>query len=155
MHPQSLVHSMVEFVDGSTLAQVSPPDMRLPIALGLAWPDRLPHAGYGDRLVAGRHLGVPAARRRRLPRRRSSAGRPAPRGGTAPAALNAANEECVAAFLDGRLPYLGDRRHRGRRSSATHAFRERPTLAEVLETEDEARRRARELVGEPAILTER
>ena len=44
MHPQSIVHSMVEFVDGSTMAQASPPDMRLPIALGLGWPDRVPDA---------------------------------------------------------------------------------------------------------------
>src|SRR4051812_1103543 len=58
VHPQSLVHSMVEFVDGSTLAQVSPPDMRLPIALALAWPDRLPRGGYGMDLAAAATLGV-------------------------------------------------------------------------------------------------
>ena len=68
VHPQSVVHSMVEFVDGSTLAQVSPPDMRLPIALALAWPDRVPDAGPSVRLDPGQHLGVPAPRRGRLPR---------------------------------------------------------------------------------------
>ena len=67
------------------------------------------------------------------------------RGGTAPAALNAANEECVAAFLAGRLPYLGVV-DTVAQVVDEHAFREGPTLAEVLETEDEARRRARELV---------
>ena len=140
VHPQSIVHSMVEFTDGSTLAQVSPPDMRLPIALALGWPDRLPHEGYGmDWSTASTweflpldDAVFPAVRLCR------DAGT---RGGTAPAALNAANEECVAAFLDGRLPFPGildvvaD-------VVAEHAFRERPTLAEVLETEAEARRAA-------------
>ena len=75
VHPQSVVHSMVEFVDGSTLAQASPPDMRLPIALGLGWPDRVPGAARRLRLDHGVDLGVPAARRRGVP------GRPAgPRG---------------------------------------------------------------------------
>ena len=144
VHPQSLVHSMVEFVDGSTLAQVSPPDMRLPIALGLTWPDRLPHEGYGvDWSEAATwefepldDAAFPAVQLCR------EAGT---RGGTAPAALNAANEECVAAFLDGRLPYLGIV-DTVAQVVGEHAFRERPTLAEVLGTEDEARRRAHELL---------
>ena len=90
VHPQSIVHSMVEFVDGSTLAQVSPPDMRLPIALGLAWPDRLPHEGYGmDWTTASSwefapldDTAFPAV---------SLAREVGARGGTAPAAFNAAN----------------------------------------------------------------
>jgi 1-deoxy-D-xylulose-5-phosphate reductoisomerase len=144
VHPQSVVHSMVEFSDGSTLCQASPPDMRLPIALALGWPERLPHPGYGlDWTTAASWEFAPldddAFPAVALAR---AAGE---RGGTAPAALNAANEECVAAFLAGRLPFLGivdtvaavvDE----------HGVRERPTLAEVLETEGEARRRARELV---------
>ncbi len=143
VHPQSLVHSMVEFVDGSTLAQVSPPDMRLPIALGLAWPDRLPHEGYGvDWSQAAtwefQPLDDAAFPAVQLCREAGT------RGGTAPAAMNAANEECVAAFLDGRLPYLAVVDTVADVVSA-HAFRERPTLAEVLQTEDEARRHAREL----------
>ncbi|MCW2778551.1 MAG: 1-deoxy-D-xylulose 5-phosphate reductoisomerase, partial [Frankiales bacterium] len=144
VHPQSLVHSMVEFTDGSTLAQVSPPDMRLPISLGLVWPDRLPHDGYGTDWTRAAtwtfepldDVAFPAVQLCR------EAGT---RGGTAPAALNAANEECVAAFLDGRLPYLAIV-DTVAQVVAEHEFRERPTLAEVLETEDEARRRARELV---------
>ena len=144
VHPQSVVHSMVEFVDGSTLCQASPPDMRLPIGLALGWPDRLPHEGYGLDWTAATSwefeplddVAFPAVQLCK------TAGA---RGGTAPAVLNAANEECVEAFAQGRLPFLGivdtvaavvD----------DHAFRERPTLAEVLETEGEARRRARELV---------
>ena len=106
VHPQSIVHSMVEFTDGSTLAQASPPDMRLPIALGLAWPDRVADA-------------VPACDWRTaqtwefLPLDREAfpavalAQEVGRRGGTAPAVYNAADEECVAAFLAGRLPFLG------------------------------------------------
>jgi 1-deoxy-D-xylulose-5-phosphate reductoisomerase len=106
VHPTSVVHSMVEFVDGSTLAQASPPTMLIPIALALAWPDRLPDTAPAvdwsrpntweffplddDAFPAvglAREAGV--------------------RGGTAPAVYNAANEVCVQAFRDGRLPFVG------------------------------------------------
>ena len=148
VHPQSIVHSMVEFVDGSTLAQVSPPDMRLPIALALAWPDRLPHEGYGmDWSTASTweflpldDVAFPAVQLCR------EAGL---RGGTAPAALNAANEECVAAFLAGRLPFTGIVETVAH-VVQEHGFRERPTLVEVLETETEARAAARRLLGTPS-----
>jgi 1-deoxy-D-xylulose-5-phosphate reductoisomerase len=148
VHPQSVVHSMVEFVDGSTLCQASPPDMQLPIALALGWPDRLPRADYGiDWSTATTWEFAPlddeAFPAVQLAR---AAGE---RGGMAPAALNAANEVCVAAFLEGRLPFLGivDTVASVVDSIVEeHAVRERPTLAEVLETEGEARRRARELV---------
>ena len=145
VHPQSLVHSMVEFVDGSTLAQVSPPDMRLPIALGLTWPDRLPRDDYGmDWSVPSAWeflpldpVAFPAVDLCRV------AGR---RGGTAPAALNAANEVCVEAFLSGRMafPRIVET---VARVVEDHDFRERPTLVEVLETEVAARDAARRLVG--------
>jgi 1-deoxy-D-xylulose-5-phosphate reductoisomerase len=106
VHPQSIVHSMVEFTDGSTLAQCSPPDMRLPIALGIGWPDRVAGATAGidwtkasswtfEPLDAEAFPAVDLAR---------EAGR---RGSTVPAVFNAANEECVAAFHAGRLPFLG------------------------------------------------
>jgi 1-deoxy-D-xylulose-5-phosphate reductoisomerase len=105
VHPQSVVHSMVEFVDGSTLAQASPPDMRIPIALGLAWPDRVPGAAPAcDWSTAATwefmpldDTAFPAI---------SLAREVGARGGTAPAVYNAANEECVGAFLGGRLPFL-------------------------------------------------
>jgi 1-deoxy-D-xylulose-5-phosphate reductoisomerase len=145
VHPQSLVHSMVEFVDGSTLAQASPPDMRLPIGLALGWPDRLARPSYGLDWTAASTWEFEPLDEQAFPAVAlcKAAGR---RGGTAPAALNAANEVCVEAFLAGRLPFLAivdtvasvvER----------HAFRERPTLAEVLDTEDDARRRAREETG--------
>ena len=106
VHPQSLVHSMVEFVDGSTIAQASPPDMRLPIALGLAWPHRVPgvaRAATGP--VPSRWEFEPlddeAFPAVALCRRAGEA------AGTAPAVLNAANEVCVDAFRAGVLPFLG------------------------------------------------
>ncbi len=145
VHPQSVVHSMVEFCDGSTLAQVSPPDMRLPIALGLGWPDRVPDAAPGSDWTAPQTWTFEPLDEQAFPAvalAREAGGR----GGTAPAALNAANEECVEAFLAGRLPFLGVV-DTVAQVVADHDFRERPDLAEVLSSEDEARRRARELVG--------
>ncbi len=67
VHPTSVVHSMVEFVDGSTLVQASPPTMLIPIALGLAWPDRVPDAAPAGRLDPAGDLGVLPARRRGVP----------------------------------------------------------------------------------------
>ena len=104
VHPQSIVHSMVQFVDGSTLAQCSPPDMKLPIALGLSWPDRLPGvvppcdwstaaSWTFEPLDTAAFPAVEMARH---------AGR---LGGTAPAVYNAANEVCVDAFHDGRIGF--------------------------------------------------
>lgn len=105
VHPQSVVHSMVEFHDGSTLAQVSPPDMRLPIALGLAWPDRVRDAAPGcDWTQAATWTFEPVDSATfpalDLARRAGEA------GGVMPAVLNAANEVAVAAFLDGNLRFL-------------------------------------------------
>ncbi|WP_299057904.1 1-deoxy-D-xylulose-5-phosphate reductoisomerase [uncultured Nocardioides sp.] len=104
VHPQQLVHSMVEFVDGSTIAQASPPSMLIPIALGMGWPDRVPDAGPGcDWTTASTWTFEPlddeAFPAVVLARRAGAA------GGTAPAVYNAANEVAVAAFLDGRLPF--------------------------------------------------
>jgi 1-deoxy-D-xylulose-5-phosphate reductoisomerase len=105
VHPQSIVHSMVEFTDGSTIAQCSPPDMRLPISLGLGWPDRVPDAAPPLRLTAPtawqfEPLDDDAFPAVRLARRVGE------RGGTYPAVYNAANEECVDAFLAGRIGFL-------------------------------------------------
>ena len=104
VHPQSVIHSMVEFVDGSTLAQASPPDMRLPIALGMAWPDRVPCATAPcDWTKAATWEFFPlddeAFPAVALARRVGSA------GGTMPAVYNAANEVCVDAFHDGRIRF--------------------------------------------------
>ncbi|ROS28105.1 1-deoxy-D-xylulose 5-phosphate reductoisomerase [Cellulomonas sp. PhB150] len=105
VHPQSVVHSMVEFVDGSTIAQASPPDMRLPIALGLSWPDRVADvAPPCDWTTAATWTFEPLDEEVfgavRLARAAVAA------SATHPAVYNAANEECVAAFLDGRIGFL-------------------------------------------------
>jgi 1-deoxy-D-xylulose-5-phosphate reductoisomerase len=146
VHPQSVVHSMVEFVDGSTIAQASPPDMHLPIALALAWPQRVTGAARPvdwttasswqfEPLDEQTFPAVPLAR---------AAGR---RGGGAPAVFNAANEEAVAAFAAGQLPFLGivDTVERvvGEYSGGGSVA----DLDEVLDAERWARTRARELVG--------
>ncbi|MGC3993766.1 MAG: 1-deoxy-D-xylulose-5-phosphate reductoisomerase [Propionicimonas sp.] len=106
VHPQSVVHSMVEFHDGSTIAQCSPPDMRLPIALALAWPDRLPDAVPAcDWTKAAAWTFEPlddeAFPAVELARRCGKA------GGLAPAVYNAANEVCVDAFCAGKLEFTG------------------------------------------------
>jgi 1-deoxy-D-xylulose-5-phosphate reductoisomerase len=105
VHPTSVVHSMVEFVDGSTLVQASPPTMLIPIALALGWPDRVPETAPPvdwSRAETWEFLPLdeeafPAVALAR------DAGR---RGGTAPAVYNAANEVCVAAFLAEDLPFV-------------------------------------------------
>ncbi len=146
VHPQSYVHSMVEFTDGSTLAQATPPDMRGPIAIGLGWPERIPDAAPAfdwtqaatweffpldteafPSVSLARHVGQLA--------------------GTAPAVFNAANEECVDAFLSGVLPFPGIM------ETVTEVVAEHGTprtgtsltVADVLEAETWARARAREL----------
>ena len=104
VHPQSVVHSMVEFVDGSTMAQASPPDMRIPIALGMAWPDRVADAAPPCDWTSATSweffpLDDDAFPAVRLARRAGAA------GGTAPAVFNGADEACVAAFVAGRLSF--------------------------------------------------
>jgi 1-deoxy-D-xylulose-5-phosphate reductoisomerase len=105
VHPQSIVHSMVEFVDGSTIAQASPPDMRLPISLGLDWPHRVADVGVPldwtsrqtwefEPLDGGAFPAVALAKRVGM------------QGGTVPAVFNAANEQAVAAFHAGRIGFL-------------------------------------------------
>ncbi|VEG26906.1 1-deoxy-D-xylulose-5-phosphate reductoisomerase [Actinomyces howellii] len=150
VHPQSVIHSMVEFVDGATIAQASPPDMRLPIALGLTWPERPDLSG----LVTPNEWEAPTAWTfepldgRTFPavdlaRQAVSA------SATHPAVLNAANEQAVAAFLAGGLEWheivevvravLEEHPGCGPKGE--------PALEEVLETETWARARADELIS--------
>ncbi len=147
VHPQSVIHSMVEFTDGSTLAQASPPDMRIPIALALGWPDRVPKAAPAIDWT-GRHtwtfqpLDEEAFPAVAIAREAGAA------GGTAPAAYNAANEVCVEQFLTGKLAFAGIvdtvaqvvSDHEGRAGEAV-------TLADVLATDRWARARAAELTA--------
>jgi 1-deoxy-D-xylulose-5-phosphate reductoisomerase len=105
VHPQSIVHSMVEFVDGSTIAQASPPNMRLPISLALDWPHRVPGAGVPLDWTIGstwefEPLDDEAFPAVTLARKVGMA------GGSYPAVFNAANEQAVAAFHEGRIGFL-------------------------------------------------
>jgi 1-deoxy-D-xylulose-5-phosphate reductoisomerase len=144
VHPQSIVHSMVEFVDGSTLAQASPPDMRLPISLGLDWPGRV--AGVGvplDWTTASKWefepldtVAFPAVELAK------SVGRA---GGTYPAAFNAANEQAVLAFHAGRIGFL-DIVETVTRVVERHGGGEL-SLDGVLEAEREARAEADALIA--------
>jgi len=105
VHPQSVIHSMVEFTDGSTIAQASPPDMRIPIALALGWPDRVPGAAPAIDWTSAHTWTFEPLDEDAFPAV-SIARRAGEAGGTAPAAYNAANEVCVDAFMAGRLPFV-------------------------------------------------
>lgn len=106
VHPQSIVHSLVEFLDGSVLAQLGNPDMRVPIAHALGWPERLPSGVQFLDLAAAGRLDFELPDLERFPGLRLARAA-AEAGGTAPAVLNAANEEAVAAFLAGHLRFPG------------------------------------------------
>lgn len=105
VHPQSLVHSLVEFVDGSTLAQLGLPDMRTSLAVGLGWPQRIESGVAGLDLLAQGRLDFEAPDTDAFPCLRL-AWQALEAGGTAPAVLNAANEVAVSAFLQGRIGFL-------------------------------------------------
>jgi 1-deoxy-D-xylulose-5-phosphate reductoisomerase len=106
VHPQSIVHSLVEFIDGTVLAQLGVTDMRLPIQYALSYPERWPGAIPGMDFTRALKLDFEPPDHERFPCL-GLAWRALERGGTLPAVLNAANEEAVAAFLDGRLPFTG------------------------------------------------
>ena len=147
VHPQSIVHSMVEFVDGSTMAQAGVPDMRMPISLGIGWPERVPEAGpFLDWTKASTWeffpLDTEAFPSVGLAREVGTL------GGTAPAVFNAANEECVDAFLQGRLAFTGivDTVAKVVEEHGTPSGT-RLTLDDVLAAEKWARARAREIAA--------
>jgi 1-deoxy-D-xylulose 5-phosphate reductoisomerase len=145
VHPQSIVHSMVEYTDGATVVMASPPDMRLPISLSLAWPDRVPDAAPGlDWSAAAAWTFEPlddaAFPAVALAREAATV------GGTMPAVYNAANEACVAAFLDRRISFTRIVDTVARIVSehdAAHAAV--TTVTDVLAVDGWARRRAAEL----------
>ncbi|GII52568.1 1-deoxy-D-xylulose 5-phosphate reductoisomerase [Planotetraspora thailandica] len=146
VHPQVMVHSMVEFHDGSTLAQVAPPDIRMALALGMSWPERVRDAAPAcDWTTASTWEFLPVDHDAFPGLRLACAAGEA--GGTTPAVFNAANEECVAAFLAGRLPFLQITDTVERVMSEHDPLAGAMTLEGVLATEAWARRRARELTG--------
>jgi 1-deoxy-D-xylulose-5-phosphate reductoisomerase len=143
VHPQSTVHSLVEYVDGSILAQISVTDMRLPILYALAYPER-PASTLTFDLAALRHLDFEEPDFERFPCLRL-AFEAAEKGGAHAIALNAADEVAVEAFLDRRIPFIGIPRTIERVLAATPEAHP-ATIAEVLASDREARQRARELL---------
>ncbi len=148
IHPQSVVHSFVEFIDGAVLAQLAPPDMRMPIQYALTYPERVESEQVQLDWSKLRRLDFQKASIRRFPCLRL-AREAMKKGGAHPCALNAADEVAVAAFLDHRLPFLGipevveavlERTPRAKISS----------IAEVLAADAEARRQAIEAVAQLA-----
>ena len=146
VHPRSIIHGIAEFIDGSCLAQASVPDMRLPLQIALSWPERIPDGvealdwtSLGDlrfepldtEAFPGPGIAYEAARR----------------GGTAPAVLNASNEEAVAAFLEERIPF-GAITEVVRRVLERHTVSAADSLDAVLDAENWARAVAGEVIAE-------
>ncbi|MFP5475160.1 MAG: 1-deoxy-D-xylulose-5-phosphate reductoisomerase [Gammaproteobacteria bacterium] len=148
LHPQSVIHSMVEFIDGSVLAQLGTPDMRVPIACGLAWPERVESGSQRLDFRQLASLTFEEADERRFPGLKLAWQVLEAAPGT-PAVLNAANEVAVAAFLDGRLRF--DRIHA---VNVETLDRVRPSkaqsLADLLDLDAQARRAAELAVGRMA-----
>jgi 1-deoxy-D-xylulose-5-phosphate reductoisomerase len=152
VHPQSVVHSMVEFCDGSTICQASPPDMRLPIALAMGWPERVAEAAspvdwsvpVSWAFEPVDHEAFPAVQLAR------DAGRA---GGVAPAVLNAANEEAVAAFLSGGLAFVRIVDIVARVVAEAPDAGNSLTVEDVVQAEEWARVRARELMTDNWVAT--
>jgi 1-deoxy-D-xylulose-5-phosphate reductoisomerase len=143
VHPQSIVHSMVTFVDGATLAQASPPDMTLPISLALGWPERVPAAARPLRWDAPQDWTFEPLDDEAFPgvRLARAAGTS---GGCLPAVLNAANEEVVGAFVAGRLSFPAITDVLGQVLDAADGWSADPaTVGDVLAAEEWARAYAR------------
>ena len=148
VHPQSIVHCLVSFTDGSVIAQLSFPDMRTPIALALSWPQRMRTPTRRLDLVALGTLSFEAPDEARFPALRL-AREALQHGGTAPAVLNAANEVAVEAFLDKRVGFLDIARIVAATLEAAHAqglIAGAGGLSDILTVDAEARRLAQSLL---------
>ncbi|MFE4195439.1 1-deoxy-D-xylulose-5-phosphate reductoisomerase [Paenarthrobacter sp. NPDC056912] len=149
VHPQSVVHSMVQFVDGSIIAQASPPDMRLPIALGLGWPDRVPRAARACDWTQATSwtfepldsVAFPAV---------ELAKDAAKQGSTFPAVFNAANEEAVEAFHAGRIRFT-DIVDTVESVLSEHSGSSELTVESVLDAEKWARARTHDRLASSAL----
>ncbi len=147
VHPQSVIHSMVTFTDGSTIAQASPPDMRLPIALALGWPDRVADAAPACDFANPTTWTFEPVDTETFPaiELAKAAGTD---GGCVPAVFNAANEEAVAAFLERRISFREIVDTVAAVLGEAQGWRAEPTTVDdVLAAEDWSRSRARELLG--------
>jgi len=145
IHPESIIHSMVEFADGSIIAQMGLPDMRLPIQYALTYPDRrtndFPRLNIYE--LKGLHFSAPDAETFRCLKLAYAAGKT---GGTMPAVLNAANEAAVEMFLAGRVSFSGIA-GLVERVMYSHPVNHRPELEDILAADQWARRLAGELAG--------
>jgi 1-deoxy-D-xylulose-5-phosphate reductoisomerase len=144
IHPQSTIHSMVEYVDGSILAQLAPTDMRLPIQYALTYPERVPTAEWRLDWSALHRLDFEKVAARRFPCL-FLAQEALRQGGAAPCTLNAADEVAVAAFLDRRLPFLGIAEVIERSLERVPRIKLR-SIQDVLDADRQARQIAREEV---------
>jgi 1-deoxy-D-xylulose-5-phosphate reductoisomerase len=146
IHPQSVIHSMVEMIDGSVIAEMAIPDMAIPVAYALAYPERLPMTHLKPLSLADcGALSFEQPDYNRFPCL-SLAFEALKAAGTMPCCLNAANEELVAAFLDGRMRFVDIPRHI-ETVMARHSNNPPRTLEDLLETDGWARAQARELIG--------
>ena len=151
IHPQSIIHSMIEFVDGSTMAQASPPNMKLPIALGLSWPDRLtnvqkPVDWTKSQSWTFENVDEKVFKAIRLAK---EVGKVA---GSAPAAMNAANEECVAAFIERKISFLSiveivENVVRNHLASSSFVKNELLTLEKLLNVDESIRQETNEILS--------
>ncbi|HEY5809964.1 MAG TPA: 1-deoxy-D-xylulose-5-phosphate reductoisomerase [Povalibacter sp.] len=145
VHPQSIVHSLVEYCDGSVLAQLGNPDMRTPIAHALGWPERIVSGVESLDIVRAGRLDFEAPDLERFPCL-ALARRAAEAGGTAPTVLNAANEIAVGAFLEGKLSFVGIPQLIAQVLSE-HSVRSATTLQDVLVADSWARMQARAAIA--------
>ena len=154
VHPQSIIHSLVEYADGSTLAQLGPPDMRTPIACALAWPERIAWPAPQLDLAALGSLTFEAPDETRFPMLRL-ARQALIAGGAAPAVFNAANEAAVQAFLDRRIRFLDIAATVAETletfEGGSFGGTEADPLGSALEADRSARRLAQEAVGRRAL----
>lgn len=144
VHPQSIVHSLVEFCDGSVIAQLGEPDMRLPIQFALSWPERFDYSFEQLDLVRAGNLTFEAPDLEAFPSLKIAmdCGRA---GGTLPCAFNAANEEAVNAFFDGKIKYLDIPYINAKTTELCKNVAE-PEIEDIVAADAEARRIAREVI---------
>ncbi|MBU9720354.1 MULTISPECIES: 1-deoxy-D-xylulose-5-phosphate reductoisomerase [Bacillaceae] len=140
LHKESIIHSMVEYIDGSVLAHLGTPDMRVPIQYAMSYPKRLDLHG-GEKLnlweVGTLHFEDPDLERFRCLKLAFEAGKV---GGTAPTVLNAANEVAVDAFLNGKIPFLGID-HFVEKALSSHSIIKAPSLNDIVMVDIETRRK--------------
>src|SRR6185437_8570537 len=146
IHPQSIVHSMVEFIDNSVIAQLGPPDMRTPIQYALTYPER--HSGISRQLdlTQAMQLQFEPPDFDRFPALRCAFD-VAKRGGTLGAVLNAANEAAVEAFIEGKATF-GEISRLVERTIESHRLQTQPSLDDLLEADRWARQSVREALSQ-------